>query len=151
MSSIYKNLLPGEKILFRTKKHLFIFFYPFLIMLFSICATTYMSENDILANVMWTPGVVTLLFWSYVGLEYVTSEFVVTNRLMREGFFYRHVAELRLETISQVNIDQSLVGHMLNYGTVSLNAFGAFDAYTMIAQPFVFKKHIYEQVDKLTT
>ena len=86
-----------------------------------------------------------------VWLEYITSEFAVTNKriMMREGFFFRHMAEIRLNTLSQINVDQSLIGQMLGYGIVTLNAFGAFDAFTMIASPVQFQKVANEQLDKV--
>lgn len=151
MSYIDRNLLPDETILFRTKKHLIIFFYPLVLAIFGAYAYEYMINNEILQRIAWAPTAVILIFWAYVGLEYMTSEFAVTNKrvMMREGFFVRHANEMRITTISQVNVDQSLIGQMLDYGMVSINAFGAFDAYSMIAHPYTFQKAVNEQLDKL--
>ena len=151
MSYIDKNLLPGERILFRTKKHLILFFFPVVLLIFSMYAVSYMQANPILIHIQWAPWLVTLLFWAHVGLEYMTSEYAVTDKriMMREGFFYRHANEMRLTAVSQVNVDQSLLGQMLNYGTVSINAFGAFDAFPLIDKPFLFQKYVNEQLDKL--
>lgn len=151
MSYIDRNLLPGEQILYRTKKHLIIFFYPVVLALFAMYAQSYMRDNFILARVDWAPTVIVLLFWASVGLEYLTSEFVVTNKriMMREGFFIRHSNELRIATISQVSVDQNLIGQLLNYGTVTLNAFGASDAFYTIAHPLTFQKYANEQLDQI--
>lgn len=151
MSYIDKNLLSDERVIFRTKKHLIIFFYPIVLFIFSIFATYYMRNNSILTNLQWAPWLVTLIFWIYTWLEYITSEFAVTDKrvMMREGFFTRHANEMRLATISQVNVDQTLLGQMLNYGTVSINAFGAFDAYTMIARAAEFQKYVNDNLDKV--
>lgn len=150
MTYLDKNLLKDERILFRTKKHMIIFFLPIVWTIFSQFASTYMQADPILVKVQWAPWLLAFIFWSYVGLEYATSEFAVTNKrvMMREGFFYRHMNETRLTTISQVNIDQSLLGWMLNYGTVSINAFGAYDAFTLVAKPIVFQKVVNEELDK---
>lgn len=152
MSYIDKNLLPDERILFRTRKHLIIFFFPVIWILFSFYATYYMSNNPALASLKWIPWLMAFIFWIYYWLQYYTSEFVVTNKrvMMREGFFNRHTTELRLATISQVNVEQSLIGQMLNYGVVSINAFGAADAFTLIDQPFGFQKCVNEQLDKVS-
>jgi uncharacterized membrane protein YdbT with pleckstrin-like domain len=109
-----------------------------------------MSKNELLQRVDWAPWLLALLFWAHCGLEYLTSEFAVTNKrvMMREGFFYRHTNEIRLTAISQVNVDQSILGQILNYGTVSINAFGAFDAYSLIAQPFQFQQFVNAELDK---
>ena len=149
MNYIEKNLMPDERIVFRTKKHLIIFFYPVALLFFSVYATSYMQGNFFLAKVEWAPWLVTLLFWGYVWIEYQMSDFAVTNKrvIMREGFFNRHMIEMRLNTISQVNIDQGIVGQVLNFGTISINAFGASDFFTMLAKPNEFRKAINEQLD----
>lgn len=151
MNYIDRNLVADERILFRTKKHLIIFFYPIVLLIFTIYAANYMAGNVILAQVQWAPWVVTLIFWAYTWIEYQTSDFAVTNKrvIMREGFFNRHMAEMRLSTISQVNIDQGIIGQMLNFGTISLHAFGAMDAFTMLARPNEFQKFVNEQLDKI--
>jgi uncharacterized membrane protein YdbT with pleckstrin-like domain len=150
MNYIDKNLLPGEEVLFRTKKHLIIFFYPLVVAVLAIYATQYMLNNFFLEKIAVVPAVVALLFWVSAGLEYWMSEFVVTNKrvMMKEGFFYRHATEVRLNTISQVNIGQSLLGQFLNYGTVAINAFGAYDVYSLIAHPYAFQKCVNTQIDK---
>lgn len=153
MSYIDRNLLPDERIVFRTKKHLIIFSMPVLVLIFSAYIATFMGNNPILEHVQWVPWVVTLLIWGCVGLNYYSSEFAVTNKrvMMREGFITRHSNELRLSAISQVNVDQNLIGQMLNFGTVSINAFGAADGYTIIDHPNVFQKAVNEQLDRVVS
>lgn len=151
MSYIDRHLLPDEKILFRTKKHLIIFFTPVILTIILMYAANYMHHNPILAKLTIVPALLVVIFWSYVGLEYLTSEYAVSNKrvLMREGFFNRHVNEMRLTTISQVNVDQNLLGQLLNYGVVSINAFGAYDSFPLIANPSEFQKYVNQQLDTL--
>lgn len=152
MSFIDSNLLPDEQILFRTKKHVIIFFFPLLWTIFSLFAVIYMTDNYILAKISWLPHIVTLVFWSAAGIEYVTSEFVVTNKriLMREGFFNRHASDMRLASISQLLVDQSLIGQLLGFGSIIINAFGGNDAFTMINHPLLFQRYVNEQLDRVT-
>jgi uncharacterized membrane protein YdbT with pleckstrin-like domain len=151
MGYIDNNLLSDEQILFRTKKHIIIFFFPIVWAIFSVFAIIYMRNNLILAKLTWIPLLVTLFYWGYVSLDYVTSDFAVTNKriLMREGFFYRHTNETRLSAIARVNVDQSLLGQWLCYGMVSINAFGAFDVFPMVAYPIKFQKSVNEELYKL--
>lgn len=153
MSYIDRNLLPDEQIIFRTKKHLVIFAFPVLVLILCAYASAYMGGNQILSRVQWVPWVVTLLIWACVGLNYYTSEFAVTNKriMMREGFFTRHSNEMRLTTISQVNVDQNIIGTMADFGTVSINAFGVSDFYSMINHPIHFQRAVNEQLDKATS
>lgn len=148
---IEENLLPDEKILFRTKKHLIIFFIPVLLTILSVMAFNYMHSDFILVKLEWVPSLIVLIVWASVLLEYYFAEFAVTNKrvMMREGFFFRHANELRINTISQVKIDQSLLGQWLGYGSVSINSFGAFDSYSLIADPYQFQKIVNMQLDKM--
>lgn len=151
MSYIDKNLLPGERILFRTKKHWILFFVPVVLTALSIYLEPHISQNPILRQVALAPWIVTAIFWAYYGIEYHFSDYAVTDKrvMMREGFFTRHTNEMRLNTISQVNVDQSLIGQLLNYGTVSINAFGAFDYYPLISRPGMFQKWVNQQLDQI--
>ncbi len=151
MSFIERNLLPNEEILFRTRKHVIIFFFPLVVTLVALFTQSYLEANPILVKVSKAPWALAAILWCYYGLEYFFSDYVVTNKRvrMREGLFFRHANELRLTTIAQVNVDQSLIGIMLNYGTVSLNAMGAFDAYPTIAKPNAFRQYINVELDKL--
>lgn len=153
MRAIDNDLLSGEKVIFRTRKSLIIFATPVFLLLFSFYATYYMHANPILVKVQWAPWFITLIYWLYVGLEYHTAQYVITNKriLMREGFFNRHATELRLATVSQVNVDQSFLGQILDYGIVSINAFGVFDAYTLISKPLIFQKMVNEQSENTNT
>lgn len=144
-------LLPDEKVLFRTRKHVIIFIFPIIVTILAIYFSFYMQANPYLIKLFWAPWLIALIFWAQASLEYITSHFIVTNKrlLMREGFFTRHANEIRLATVSQVSIDQSLVGQLFDYGKVSIHAFGAFDAYPLIAKPFIFQKSVNEQLDKI--
>lgn len=148
MSYIDNNLLPDERILFRTRKHVVIFFFPVLVTILSFYIAGYMHENSALASLEWVPWFISAVLGGYAGLEFAFSEYAVTNMriMMREGFFYRHTNEMRLSAISQVGVNQSLFGQMLNYGFVVINAFGAYDAFSMVAQPFLFQKCVNEQL-----
>ena len=151
MSYIDRNLLPSETIIFRTRKSIIIFLVPFILTALALFVSPYMLNNPLLEKLVFAPWIIVGLFWSVNLLEYFTSEYAVTDKriMMREGFFTRHANEMRLTAISQVNVDQSLIGMMLNYGTVSINAFVAFDAYPLISSPFRFQKTVNQQLDAL--
>jgi uncharacterized membrane protein YdbT with pleckstrin-like domain len=147
MSYIDKNLLTGEQIIYRTKKHLIIFITPVIWTLaLLICL---MNSNPFVVKFSILPGIVALGSWLNTLLIYVTSEFVITNKriMMKEGFFVRHSNEIRLSTVAQVSVTQSLIGQLLDYGAVFINAFGAeTDSFTAINHPIQFQKLVQEQL-----
>lgn len=147
MSYIDKNLLQNEKILFRTKKHWIIFLYPTILTL--VVLFCFLSDNPMLQKVTFLPAIATLLFWGNQLLLYYFSEFAITNIrvMMREGFFIRHTNDTRLSALANVTVNQSLVGQLLNYGTVFINTYGGeSDPFREIASPVVFQKKLQEQL-----
>jgi uncharacterized membrane protein YdbT with pleckstrin-like domain len=168
MGYIDKNLLPGEQIIFRTKKHFIIFLVPFL---FLALAIFFSMDNLITREMNHTFNIIThsipglnaihrfpaflfLFAMAFSGLQqwivYQTSEYVVTNKrvIMREGLVDRRTSDLRISTISSVNIDQGLLAQMLNYGNISINGFGGQkDDFIQIAAPIEFQKSVHVQLD----
>lgn len=143
------NLLADEAILYKTKKHFIIFFTP---MIWTLAALIFLMIGQPLVNkVAFIPGLIALGSWLNEFLNYATSVFVITNKrvLMREGFFFKHSNEMRLATIANATVNQSLLGQFLNYGTVILYPFGGnADPFMQIAFPNEFQKELQQQLDK---
>lgn len=81
-------------------------------------------------------------------VEYVTSEFAVTNKrvIMKIGWISRQVLELNLHKIESVNVDQSLLGRLLGYGTITvIGTGGTRETFDRIAHPLAFRKAFQEQ------
>src|SRR3989338_7494108 len=112
MSYLDKNLVPDEKILFRTKKSLIIFLVPILWILITLFF--YANSSPMIARIGFIPALATFVVWMNTLLNYFTSEFAVTNKriVMKEGFFFRHIQEVQLHTISNVSVTQSLLGQV---------------------------------------
>lgn len=147
---ISQNLLVDETILYKTKKHYIIFFTPGL---WTLVAFIFLMIGHPLVNkVAFIPGLIALASWLNEFLNYYTSEFVITNKriLMREGFFFKHTNEMRLATIANATVNQSLLGQLLNYGTIILYPFGGnADPFMQIAFPNEFQKQLQLQLDKI--
>ena len=151
MSFLDQNLLPGEEIIYRTKKHYIIFFTPALLIIVA-CVFLFNSNHYVVKLAIFPAAAAVIAFLNQL-LLYVTSEFAVTNKRvrMREGFFVRHTKETRLATIADVQVDQNVLGQLLNYGSVSLQAFGGSeDPFTLLDKPNEFQKQLQLQLDKIT-
>lgn len=150
MNYIDKTLLPDEKILFRTKKHFIIFYMPIVWAVMTVAFL--LTPNDIIHKLAFLPAVVAIITGFNQWLLYVTSDFAVTNKriVMREGFFFRHMNEMRLATVSNMTVNQSLLGQLLGYGTVVVSPFGASsDIFTEISRPFDFQKAAQMALDQV--
>lgn len=149
MGFLDKTLLPDEQIVYRTKKHFIIFLIPVVWTIATVCFA--FNSNPLVAKIAFAPGIAALLTWVNQWLNYVTADFIVTNKriIMKEGFFTRHMNELRLATVSNITVNQGLLGQLLNYGNVIINPFGGEnDVFIDIAQPFELQKETQEQLEQ---
>jgi len=78
-----------------------------------------------------------------------TSEFVITNKrvIVKVGLIYRHTLELNLQRVESVSVDQSIVGRVLGYGTITIiGTGGTREPFHRIADPLEFRKAVEEQL-----
>jgi uncharacterized membrane protein YdbT with pleckstrin-like domain len=54
------------------------------------------------------------------------TEFAVTNRrvIYKKGFINRHTEEMNVDKVESVDVDQSVLGRMLDYGTLKVKGTG---------------------------
>ncbi|HHV00549.1 MAG TPA: PH domain-containing protein [Bacteroidales bacterium] len=87
-------------------------------------------------------------FTMYAGFKRWLSEFVITNRriVIKEGFIARRTFEMNLSKIETVNVDQSVLGRILNYGSITIiGTGGTTETFHNIARPMIFKRRFQEQ------
>jgi uncharacterized membrane protein YdbT with pleckstrin-like domain len=119
-SYVTANLIRGESIIYEAKPHWVLF---------------------VSMRSAFTLGLLPLI-------EYWTSEFAVTNKrvIMKVGWIARRVLELNLHKIESVNVDQSLLGRLLDYGTITvIGTGGTRETFDRIAHPLVFRKAFQQQ------
>ena len=149
MSIFDNDLLPDEKIIYRTKKSLILFFNPFMWMIGAVVLL--LTNNHMLRIPALVFFVIALISGLNQWLNYSRSEFAVTNKriLMREGFFIKHMNDTRLATIANISVDQGVLGQICNYGTVFIHAFGGDkDPFVEVNAPGEFKKQLQLQLDQ---
>jgi uncharacterized membrane protein YdbT with pleckstrin-like domain len=85
-------------------------------------------------------------------LEWISSEFAVTNKrvIWKVGIISRTTGEMTLGTIENVQVDQGVIGRILNYGTVALvGTGGTRESFDQICAPLRFRKAILQAQDEM--
>lgn len=88
-----------------------------------------------------------LTLWIAPIIRQMTSEFVITNKrvIMKTGFISRKTFEMNLQKIESVNVDQSLFGRLLGFGTVTIiGTGGSRELFTDISEPLIFRRKFQE-------
>ena len=67
-----------------------------------------------------------LIFWTIALLRYLTTELAVTNKkiIAKFGFIKRDTIELLLSKAESVQVNQSILGRLFNYGSVVVSGAG---------------------------
>jgi uncharacterized membrane protein YdbT with pleckstrin-like domain len=74
-----------------------------------------------------------------------SSEFAITNKrvLIKVGLVRRHSLELLLQKVEGIGVDQSILGRILGYGTITVSGVGGTkEAFRMISSPLEFRRQV---------
>jgi uncharacterized membrane protein YdbT with pleckstrin-like domain len=95
-----------------------------------------------------------LLLLAWVWIIYRTTEIAITNKriIAKFGFVSRSTIEINLPKVESVQVDQGVMGRMLDYGTIIVAGAGT-PSLTVpgAADPLEFRKHFMEATDRLQT
>jgi uncharacterized membrane protein YdbT with pleckstrin-like domain len=144
-------LQPGEKVLYSTNAH-WMFYLP------AIAAWIVALILLILSHATTTEGVALLclsaaavvaiaaLYWSAKAwFHRWTTETDVTNLrvIHKTGFITRKTFEMSLDKVESVDVNQSILGRILNYGDVTILGVGeGKQTISSIASPLAFRNSI---------
>jgi uncharacterized membrane protein YdbT with pleckstrin-like domain len=144
-------LQPGEKVLYSTNAH-WIFYLPAIaawivaLLLFVLSRQT-VTESLMLLCLSAAAVVAVVALYSTVKgwFHRWTTETDVTNLRVvhKTGFIKRRTFEMSLDKVESVDVDQSILGRMLNYGNVTVRGVGeGAETIDTIASPLDFRNHI---------
>src|SRR5665213_188429 len=144
-------LQPGEKVLYSTNAH-WIFYSP------AIVAWIVAAVLLVLSRATVTEGVILLclsaaavaalaaLYWTFTAwFHRWTTETDVTNLRVvhKSGFIKRRTFEMSLDKVESVDVNQSILGRLMNYGDVTVRGVGeGAETIKTIASPLDFRNHI---------
>jgi len=144
-------LQPGEKVLYSTNAH-WIFYLPaiaawLLALILLILSRSAITESVILLCLSASAvAAVAALYWSaFFCFHPATTETDVTNfRVVHKtGFIKRRTFEMSLDKVESVDVNQSILGRILNYGDVTILGVGeGKETISTIASPLKFRNSI---------
>lgn len=76
-------------------------------------------------------------------IDYHTSEFAITSKriIIKVGLIRRRTMELNIPKVESVNVDQSILGRILGYGSISIvGTGGSRETFNKISKPLDFRK-----------
>ena len=143
-------LQPGEKVLYSTNAH-WIFYFPAIlawILVLVLLMLSRMTTVDSLVLLCLAAALVVALaalYWTVKAwFHRWTTETDVTNMRVvhKTAFIKRRTFEMSLDKVESVDVNQSILGRILNYGSVTVRGVGeGAETIDMIASPLEFRSH----------
>ncbi len=150
MSYVRKVLLPGERVVYETGLHWLVYWRAILLLAaaaaLAIGATRVDPVNAVFllipAAILAVLGAIAFIWGA---IRRATTELAVTDQrvVFKKGLFSRHTIEMNRSKVESVDVDQSIIGRLLGYGTVQLRGTGgSLEPMPAIAHPLMFRSHI---------
>jgi len=92
-----------------------------------------------------------LIFWLVAFIRYKTTELAFTNKrvIAKFGFISRNTVELNIAKVESIQVNQSILGRIFNYGTLIVSGAGNPQApIPGISNPIGFRRAFMESQDK---
>jgi uncharacterized membrane protein YdbT with pleckstrin-like domain len=144
-------LQPGEKVLYSTNAH-WMFYLPAIaawlvaVVLFILTRATTIEGVILLCLTLSAVVALVALYWTAKAwFHRWTTETDVTNLRVvhKTGFIRRRTFEIALDKIESVDVNQSILGRILNFGDVTIMGVGeGRETIRTIAAPLQFRNNI---------
>jgi len=144
MSYIQDTLLEDEELVYQARLHWILFLRSIFVLIFSLIIikavdpSTYRFFGSLLS-----------LFLAIVLIDdlikYYSTEFAITDKriLSKAGFIRRKSTEIYISKIESTYLNQSILGRMLDYGTIIVSGSGGSKThYKNMDSPLLFRNNI---------
>jgi uncharacterized membrane protein YdbT with pleckstrin-like domain len=148
MRYIQRILQPGENLLYTTKIHWIVYLpgvvtWIAAIAVFVIGVGSSRREIWLLTALLLAliAAISTLRAW----FKRWTTEIDVTDRriVYKRGFIRRHTVEMNMDKVESVDVDQSLIGRIMNFGDIVIRGTGeGIEPLHNIDAPLAFRNHV---------
>lgn len=92
-----------------------------------------------------------LILWLMAYVKYKTTELAITNKrvIAKFGFISRSTIELNINKVESIQVDQTMLGRMFNFGTLIISGAGNPQApIPGISNPMGFRRAFMEAQDQ---
>jgi uncharacterized membrane protein YdbT with pleckstrin-like domain len=146
-------LKPDERVVYATRLHWRIYIGCAVLLLlsaaFAVAARWLQHRRPEIGLALWIMAGMFLLLALSAGLRALvrraTTELAVTDQrvIYKTGLMRRHTLEASRAAVDMVNVEQTILGRILGYGTIILRGTGGSrEPIRDIANPLAFRTHI---------
>jgi uncharacterized membrane protein YdbT with pleckstrin-like domain len=148
MGYVDQHLLPGETVQHRAHLHKIVFMRPAALSLIILAgAVVAFSQGWNMAGGIALAVATLPILAAYVPFN--ASEFAVTDKrvIIKVGLVQRHTLETMLAKVEGIGVEQTVLGRMLNFGTITVTGTGGTqERFANIARPLDFRREVQSQI-----
>lgn len=149
-SYVEKVMVPGESLCYRGQASLWAHFGRLFMAVFFIITGAALAYST---QVIWLAALALIGLWLFllVYIQVKSTELAITNKriIVKFGFIRRDTTEINLLKVESVQVEQTLLGRILNFGTIIVSAGGGPMApVPYIHAPLEFRKHFVMATDQ---
>ena len=148
MSYVQRVLQSGEQVRHISSIHWIVYWLGVAVALLAVVAY-WLSETRLLTGIWrytaYALALVAVVLLIQQWFQWWVTEIAVTNRriIYKKGLIRRQTNEMNMDKVESVQIDQSILGRMLDYGDVTILGTGeGFDSLRTIASPIELRNSI---------
>ena len=151
MRYVNRVLQPDETIVLATHLHPIIYLYAlwYVAVAVVLFIASFQVNSVEIHAIVQVAALIFLLFalvaWARAAIRQVTTELAVTDRriIYKAGLISRHTLEMNRSKIESVDVDQSLLGRVLSFGTIVVRGTGgSLEPIRLIRDPLHFRSCI---------
>lgn len=154
MSYLDKILQPGETVRHRAYIHWLVYLPAFMFGAAALAVVAMVALNIGDVATSWRQvaliaamvlAVIALYLLLRAWIARYSTELVVTDRriVYKRGLIRRFTAEMNMEKVESVLVDQGILGRIFNYGTITVRGTGGgMEPLPNIEDPLTFRNHV---------
>jgi uncharacterized membrane protein YdbT with pleckstrin-like domain len=154
MGYVESNLMSDERVLHWGRLHWILFVGPGILLLIGLVMLPTSpggGENTSSVNPIGILVVIIAAIWLLKAfLTYISTELAITNKrvIAKFGFIRRNTTELNHNKVESLNVDQGIIGRILDFGTVKIHGTGAgMSPVPKVEDPLSFRRAQNEAVE----
>jgi uncharacterized membrane protein YdbT with pleckstrin-like domain len=152
MGYIESQLLPNERIVAHTARHKIVLVLPVLGALILAAAGIGASVANLAIGFVAAPIGLAVIAGLAAWMNYRSAEFAVTTSrlILKQGLLSTRTLELQLNKVEAVNVDQTLFGRIMGYGTLEVGGTGGTkEIFSIVNHPAEFRTQVQGQINAI--
>jgi uncharacterized membrane protein YdbT with pleckstrin-like domain len=133
MSYVASVLQPGERIIRLGRLHWIVYSPAIQLAVLTLACAAFASTSGMGVVMLYAAmaiGIFAVVAFGIAWFNRWITEIAVTDRriIYKRGFINRHTVEMNMDKVAGVDVDQSILGRLLDYGTIHVLGTGGAQA-----------------------